>query len=89
MSDDSNPTVNMSIDMSLSRKVDGTVALVTGAAGGIGLATALRLGLLGYRVACCDYNKVDGQKTTDKIIENGGDSAFFHCDVSDEAAVQI
>lgn len=53
------------------------VAFLTGAASGIGAATAKTLAGRGAKVAVCDLNEADGQRLADEI---GG--SFIHCDVS-------
>jgi 3(or 17)beta-hydroxysteroid dehydrogenase len=62
-------------------RVKGKVAIVTGAASGMGRADAVRLAAEGARVVLTDLNQVDGQSAADSI----GDSALFiHHDVTDE-----
>ena len=68
----------------------GRVALVTGAAGGIGLATARRLAGDGACVALCDID-LDALTVAEKTLrsEFGHDSAFgTWLDVRDEQAVE-
>ena len=55
--------------------LDGKVALVTGAASGIGRTTAVRLGREGVSVVVADID-ADGAKETVKIIEAAGGKAF-------------
>jgi NAD(P)-dependent dehydrogenase (short-subunit alcohol dehydrogenase family) len=63
------------------RGLEGKRALVTGAAGGIGLATAQRLGAEGARVALVD---VDGDGLEQAVAVAGGDALALHADVRDE-----
>lgn len=70
------------------RRFKGRVALVTGAASGIGRATALRLAREGARVACADV-AVDGVAETVKSMEAEGlDALAVCCDVSDERSAE-
>jgi NAD(P)-dependent dehydrogenase (short-subunit alcohol dehydrogenase family) len=59
-------------------KLEGKVALITGAATGIGRATALLFAKEGAQVVIADINEKDGEETTQTIKKNGGD-AFFTC----------
>jgi len=68
------------------RRFADRVALVTGAASGIGRATAMRLAQEGARVVCADVNKT-GLAETVELIENDREWAIARrCDVSDPAA---
>lgn len=65
------------------------VALVTGASGGIGRATAIALAWDGLRVACGFHSDEGGAKETVRLIEDaGGTAASFGADVSDEGDVK-
>jgi meso-butanediol dehydrogenase/(S,S)-butanediol dehydrogenase/diacetyl reductase len=68
------------------RRFEGKVALVTGAASGIGRATALRLATEGARVMCADISDAGLQETLAAIQESGGETRARRCDVSDHAA---
>ena len=67
---------------------DGKVALVTGASGGIGRASALMFASSGASVIVSDLQDDKGQETVDLITQAGGTALFKHCDVSDEAQVK-
>ena len=75
--------------MSAGRDVDaGTrVALVTGAAAGLGRATALLLGSTGIAVACLDRDGEGSHATAAAVQDAGGVAWALPCDITDEAAV--
>lgn len=64
--------------------LSGRVALVTGAARGIGAATARRLCASGASVLVADVDEDRGAATAGRIRAEGGDAAFFRADVSRE-----
>ena len=72
--------------------LSGRVAFVTGAAQGIGAATAVRLARAGASVAVADLNEVGAGQVADSIKAQGGLAVGIRCDVSQrgevEAAVQ-
>jgi NAD(P)-dependent dehydrogenase (short-subunit alcohol dehydrogenase family) len=68
-------------------RFEGKVALVTGAASGIGKATAERLGAEGAAVACLDLNADDAEQTAAGINDSGGTATAHAVDVADEASV--
>ena len=65
----------------------GKKALVTGAAVGIGKASALAMAKAGADVAVIDLNTDMGQKTAEEIKALGRKSVFIKCDVSDPGQV--
>ena len=50
------------------KEFSGKVALVTGAATGIGRASAIKFAAKGAKVICSDVNEISGNKTVSKII---------------------
>lgn len=64
------------------------VALITGAASGIGRATAKLFARQGARVVVVDVNDEGGRATVDAIAAEGGDSLFIRADVGKMEDVQ-
>lgn len=64
------------------------VAFVTGAASGIGRATARMFAARGYHVAVADFAEAGGRETEAMIKADGGEALFIRCDVSDDASVK-
>jgi NAD(P)-dependent dehydrogenase (short-subunit alcohol dehydrogenase family) len=64
------------------------VALVTGAASGIGRAVALRYARDGARVVVSDVDAEGGHETVGLIEEEGGAATFVAADVSDPEACE-
>ncbi|PHR26648.1 MAG: short-chain dehydrogenase [Desulfotalea sp.] len=67
--------------------LEGKVAIITGAASGIGLATAQLLSAHGAKVALFDVNP-QGQKEADKLCLEGRKAMFCTCDVASANSVQ-
>ena len=72
----------------MNEKLSGRVVVVTGAAMGIGKATAIAAAKEGAIVAVCDINEREGQKTVEEIRKAGGKAEFYKLDVSDESQVR-
>ena len=68
----------------LSRSIAGKVALVTGAASGMGRATAHLFADEGAHVAVTDLDRAKVDAVVDEITEAGGSAAGWVLDVSDE-----
>jgi 3-oxoacyl-[acyl-carrier protein] reductase len=68
--------------------LEGRVALVTGAARGIGAATALALAEAGARVALVDRDGEGIERTADAIGRAGSDALAITADVTDAPAME-
>ncbi len=69
-------------------RVEGKVAIVTGGALGIGLASCELLAKEGAKVAVTDILDQEGQKVVDEIKGLSGTAKFWHLDVSKEKEVR-
>ena len=68
----------------MSGRLDGLLAVVTGAGAGIGRAVAERFAAEGARVAVVDIDAQAAEETADAI---GGAASGFACDIAGEASV--
>jgi dihydroanticapsin dehydrogenase len=69
----------------VSDRVAGRVAIVTGAASGIGEASAIRLAEEGAAVVCADINGEGANKVAAAIVASGGRALGYAIDISDSA----
>lgn len=65
----------------------GKVALVTGAAAGIGRASALALAAEGAAICVSDVDEAGGNETVQQIRDAGGEAIFAKCDVTQPTQV--
>ncbi len=69
-------------------ELQGKVAVITGAAGGIGRATALRLAAEGMRLAIADIDAVALQSVADELTAAGHEAIAVPTDVGSLAAIE-
>jgi len=67
---------------------EGKVALVTGAAQGIGLATAQAFAAAGAAVVMADVNEAAARSCAEQLLAAGHKAMAVRCDVADEAQVK-
>lgn len=72
----------------MMREMQGTVALVTGGASGIGRASAQAFAARGARVVIADVDEVGGCETARSIHMKGGAATFVRADVTQAADVE-
>ncbi len=68
--------------------IEGKVAVITGASQGIGRACANRFVKEGAKVVLSDVADDAGQQAARQLREQGGDSVYQHCDVSQKSEVE-
>lgn len=69
-------------------RLEGKVAIITGAARGIGREAALLFGREGARVAVADFDEQAGLQTAEEINHGGGDAFYVQVNVADSGSVQ-
>jgi len=69
-------------------RLDSKVAVITGAASGIGLATAMRFAGEGAAVVLGDLNEEGGAAAVRQCTENGGRAVFQKCNVEAEGDIK-
>jgi NAD(P)-dependent dehydrogenase (short-subunit alcohol dehydrogenase family) len=69
-------------------KLEGRVAIVTGAASGIGRASAIAFAAQGAKVLVVDRNEEEGQAAVAAICAEGNEAIFARADVSNETDVK-
>lgn len=69
-------------------RLAGKVAVITGAASGIGRATAIRFAQEGAQVVVADINRQGGEVTVEQIKSQGGQAVFIETDVGREADLE-
>jgi NAD(P)-dependent dehydrogenase (short-subunit alcohol dehydrogenase family) len=70
-------------------RLEGNVALITGAGSGIGRAVSILFAKEGASVAVIDVYESGGVETVETIQKNGGKATFFKCDVTKYSEIKV
>ncbi len=75
----------------MNRVLEGKVAIVTGAAMGMGEATAKLFAASGAKVVVADFNEAKGRAVVEAITQSGGIAHFVKVDISksDQVAAMV
>ena len=65
----------------------GKVAIITGAAKGMGKADALKLSGAGAKIVLCDIDLAGCEQVAEEIKNNGGEAISVKCDTSNKADI--
>ncbi|MBO2944207.1 SDR family oxidoreductase [Paenibacillus sp. F411] len=68
--------------MSSEKRLEGKVAVITGAGSGIGRAAALLMAKHGAKVLLIDINSDSVKEVREKIVSEGGEALSGNCDIS-------
>ena len=66
-------------------RLENKVALITGAASGIGKEASLLFAKEGAKIVAVDVNDAEGEKTVSEIKSAGGEAIYAHADISKAA----
>ena len=69
-------------------RLDGKIAIITGAASGIGRATARRVAAEGARTVVADLNADGAKQVADEISAAGGEATAVQADLGDNDSVR-
>src|SRR5437867_1151634 len=69
-------------------RLEGKVALITGAGSGIGRESALLFSREGARIVVADVNEEGGRGTVEQVRSAGGEALFIRADVSAAAEAE-
>jgi NAD(P)-dependent dehydrogenase (short-subunit alcohol dehydrogenase family) len=71
----------------MAGRLEGKIAIVTGAGQGIGAATARAFAAHGAKTVIAELNPASGKAVADELCAKGGDALFVQTDVTDASAV--
>src|SRR5438128_2613192 len=83
-----NSTRGSNEELVMNISFENKVALVTGAASGLGLATAKAFAESGASVALADWNDKAVRSAAEQLSAQGHKALAIHCDVADDAQVE-
>ncbi|MGL4773912.1 MAG: SDR family NAD(P)-dependent oxidoreductase [Clostridium sp.] len=69
-------------------RFDDKVMIITGAATGIGKATAIRAAQEGAKLVLVDIKKEEGEETLKTVLSNNGEAIFIQLDLSKEESAE-
>lgn len=69
-------------------RFEDKVMIITGAATGIGKATAIRAAKEGAKLVLVDRKETEGKETLQTILDEGGEAIFLHLDLSKEESAE-
>jgi NAD(P)-dependent dehydrogenase (short-subunit alcohol dehydrogenase family) len=70
-------------------RLDGRMAVITGAASGIGRAISHKFAANGASVCIVDVNRIHAETVAEEISSAGGTVSAYECDVSDRASIGV
>ncbi|HIG00848.1 MAG TPA: SDR family oxidoreductase [Myxococcales bacterium] len=68
-------------------KLEGKVAIITGAGQGVGKGIARCMAKAGARCVIADFNEKSGRQVAAELEELGSEALFVHCDVTQRASI--
>ncbi|MDG2333253.1 MAG: SDR family NAD(P)-dependent oxidoreductase [Myxococcota bacterium] len=71
----------------MTGKLEGKVAIITGAGQGVGRGIALAMAKAGARCVIADFNEESGQQVVKELEGLGGEALFVGCDVTSRASI--
>lgn len=80
--------MNKKSELAELMSLEGRVAVISGAASGIGLAVAKRLAEAGAAVVLLDVDEDRGRRAVEDLHSTGVRARFYRCDVTEEADCQ-